>query len=233
MDWVPFILAAAMSIIHYFSGELSEKVEKFHDEIIGFSAGLFITLLFVFFLPEFFKGREVLGETIFALMLGGFVFFHVSEKYIYQHVKNRKELMKDLAEVHAVGFFVDHFVVGMALVFAFQQGISALLGFAVFIPLLLHTLASSISLSHIDEYFNKSTALNIVLSVSPLLGVFFAAFLNPDRALYYAVFSAVVGALFYIVVRDMLPEKKEGRLAYFLLGFAASLIMVYGIKLLV
>lgn len=228
---VVFILGAILSIIHYFSEKYSPEIEKFHDELVSFSSGLFITLLFVFFLPEFFRGREFIGNNIYLLLVLGFVTFHMAEKYIYQHVKNKNEMIKDLSEVHAFGFFVDHFVVGMALVFAFQTH-SVLFGFSVFIVLLLHTMSSSISLTHIDDYFKQNKIVNILLALAPLGGVIFASLLNPEMSLYYIIFSLVIGALFYVGIRDLIPSKDEGRVSYFAFGFIISIIITYLIQFL-
>ncbi len=232
MNIIPLILAAILSLIHYFSEEISEKVKNFHEEIISFSAGLFITLIFIFLMPEFFSGQESIGEMAFLLMLSGFVFFHIAEKYVYQHVKNKNKMLKDLAEIHALGFFVDHFVLGITLALVFQSS-NILFSFAVFVPMILHTLASSLSLTHIDKYFKKAPLLNISLSISPFLGVLFATLIQPDKQIYYAIFSLVIGALLYISIRDMLPEKREGKLVYFVLGFILSILMIYGIKYLI
>jgi len=226
MVFLEITLGVILSLTHYFSEVFSGKIEKFHEELISFSAGLFITQIFVFLMPEFFKGQQFIGNSIFLLMVLGFVIFHVSEKYIYQHVKNKDKMVKDLAEVHAIGFFVDHFVVGVTLVFAFQSA-NILLGFAIFFALLLHTLSSSISLTHIDNYFKQSTLVNVILSIAPILGVLFAWFLNTDKSSYYIVFSLVLGALLYVSIRDMLPYKKEGKPSYFVAGFFISLIISY------
>ncbi|MCR4335998.1 MAG: hypothetical protein NUV57_05705 [archaeon] len=232
MVFLEIMLATVLSLLHYFSEKFSNQIEKFHVELISFSAGLFITQIFVFLLPEFFEGRNFIGDHIFTLLILGFVTFHVSEKFIYQHIKDKNKLMKDLAEVHAIGFFVDHFVVGMALVFAFQST-NILLGFMIYIALLLHTLASSISLTHIDTYFKQSQIVNVLLSIAPLLGVIFAGLLHPDKGLYYAVFSLVLGALLYVSIRDMLPYKKEGKLTFFITGFFISLIVAQLVHFLI
>ncbi|MAG18303.1 MAG: hypothetical protein CL944_02415 [Candidatus Diapherotrites archaeon] len=224
MVFLEITLAAILSLLHYFSEKFSNKIEKFHDELISFSAGLFITQIFVFLMPEFFEGKNFIGDNIFILLIIGFVSFHISEKFIYQHIKDKNKLMKDLAEVHAIGFFVDHFVVGIAIVFAFQST-NILLGLVIYFALVLHTLSSSISLTHIDTYFKQNQMVNILLSIAPLLGVIFAGLLNPDRTLYYVTFSLVLGALLYVSIRDMLPYRKEGKLAFFVTGFFISLIV--------
>ena len=223
MIWVELLLGTIMTIIHFYSEFFYKKIHKHHEELLSFSAGLFITLIFVFLLPEFFIGKEILGNDIFVLLISGFVVFHLSEKYIYQHIKNKNRLMKDLAELHAIGFFIDHFVVGMALVFAFSSS-NELLGIIVFFPLLLHTFASSLSLTHIDTYFKNNQLVNLALSTAPLIGIICAELLSPEKAIYHAVFSFILGGLLYVTIRDMLPHKEIGKPRFFLAGFGLGLI---------
>ena len=216
------LLGLALSIIHFFSESYALKTEKYHSEFVSLSSGLFIAFIFLFLLPEAFTGIEAIGNRVFFLILMGFVFFHLSEKYIYQHVKDKRERMMELAGVHAAGFFIDHFVLGMTLFFVFN-----LVGFGggliVFMMLLFHTISSAVSLNHIDEYFNKKPIVNLVLSSSPLFGVLFAIILNPTKELYYAFFALAIGGILYVVIRDMLPYGKEGKPLFFFLGFLISL----------
>jgi len=221
---IPFALAFILSAVHVFSEEYSRHVEKYHIHTISFSAGLFLGLIFLSLLPEALKGIEHVGENAFLLMAVGFVLFHLGEKYIYQHVKNKNELLQDLASIHALGFFINHFVIGIALflVFSFE---SVFHGFLIFIPLLLHAFSSSLSLNHIDKHFNRKSLSGLVLPLSPVLGVGFAAFLNPNKPLYYSLFAFVLGAMFYIVVRDMLPRKEKGKPLLFLTGALLSILI--------
>lgn len=227
---VAFALAIFLALLHFFSEEYGRHAEKFHVQLVSFSSGLFLGIIFLYLLPEFFKGEAHLEGRIYLLMLGGFVLFHLGEKYVYQHIKHRKELMQDLKALHAIGFFVDHFVVGITLFLAFSiEG--SVSGFLIFVPLLLHTLSSSISLNHIDSHFKRLSVSGIMLPLAPACGVLFAYFLNLEQALYYGLFSFVVGALLYVAVRDMLP-REQGKPAFFLTGVLVSVAAVMLISLL-
>lgn len=226
MEEIVFLLGFVLTLVHFFSDRFAKHIERFHSKIISFSAGIFITYIFLNLLPEFFKGTAALGTNAFALLLLGFVVFHSLEKYLYQHIKNKDILMKDLAELHTTGFFFDHFVVGMILFFAFNSE-NIFVGGLVFLPLLLHTVSSSLSLQHIYEHFNKSTLINIILSASPMLGVLFVFFLNPLSGIYHSIFSFVMGMLFYVVIRDTVPSGRTGNLHYFLIGVIVSAAIIF------
>ncbi len=218
-----FVLAAILVAVHWFSEQFAAHVERFHAQLVSFSAGLFIAFIFLVLLPELVEGASLMGEKVFVFLLAGFVLFHVMEKYIYQHVKNKDVLLRELAEVHAAGFFIDHFVVGAALFFAINSP-QIELGFLLFIPLFLHTISSGISLTHIDEHF-QNRIISITLAASPLIGALFAFLLNPARHIFLAIFAFVVGALLYVVIRDMLPEGSKGNPLFFVLGLILSLAM--------
>jgi len=218
-----FVLAGILVLVHVFSEEYSKHVEKFHVHTLSFSAGLFLGIIFLNLLPEAFKGMTLLGENIFLLMLSGFVLFHLGEKYIYQHIKDKNRLLKNLGSIHALGYFVNHFVVGIALFLAFKQE-SFFSGFLIFITLLLHSFSSSLSLNHIDKHFNRKSLSGFFLPLSPLFGVAFAYFLNPTAFLYYAIFSFVIGAMLYVVIRDAIPRKENGKPVHFLIGALLSIL---------
>jgi len=216
-------LAAILAIVNFFSEKYSEHVEKYHAHTLSFSAGLFLGIIFLTLLPEAFKGTAFLGQNVYLLMVSGFLLFHLGEKYIYQHIQNKDELLKDLASIHVMGFFFNHFVLGITLflVFAYKSVFSA---FLIFIPLLLHTFSSSLSLNHIDKHFDRKRILSFLLPLSPVLGVLFAGLLNLNLALYYGLLSFVIGSMLYIVIRDMVPKEQEGQPLLFVTGMLISIL---------
>ncbi len=222
---VPFVLAFILSMVHFFSEEYSPKIERFHSELLSFSAGLFITFIFLDLLPEFFAGIEFAGRIAFLALLLGFVIFHIGEKYIYQHITNKRELLSELQAVHALGFFIDHFTVGVALFLTLSVP-SESFRILIFIPLLLHTLSSSLSLTHLDEVYSRKSIQSVLLTFSPLLGVAFAFLISPAEGTYYLLFSFVVGALLYVVIRDTIPKGRKGDPLFFMAGFLLSVILL-------
>ncbi|MDP2909307.1 MAG: hypothetical protein Q8N77_05875 [Nanoarchaeota archaeon] len=216
---IGLVIALILSIVHSFSRTISKIIEEHHINITSFSAGMFLTLIFLEFLPLTLDGIEY-GVPVFLLITIGFVAFHSSEKYLYQHIKNKKELLKELAHLHNIGFFINHLMVGFVLVLIFEIGRYA--SYLIVIPFLLHTVSSSMSLEHIHARigtkFNK-----FLLNMSTFLGALFAYLINLGTFWHYALFSFFLGALLYISIRDMLPGGKRGNLLMFLAGFLLTI----------
>ena len=204
------VLAAVLSIVHFFSSEISEKIERYHSKLISLSAGIFISLLFLDILPKLLETEFLSITSILSSVLVGIIVFHIAEKYLYQHIKHRKELLKDLAELHFIGFFINHLILGFILVVAIGSNI------LIFIPLLLHTIASSISLEHIHEKFKSTLFKRIFLASSTFMGAIVALLLSPIQILNLILFSFTVGIVLYISFRDMVPKEKEGSSLFFL-----------------
>ena len=222
---IPIVLALALSITSWFSETYSSSFHRHHVKLTSFSAGLFITYIFLFLFPELFEGVAIVGNKIFLLLLLGFVIFHVLEKYIYQHVTNKKHLLYDLSILHIFGFFADHFIVGVLLFLIFRES-SFFLSAFVFIPLLLHTISSSLSFTHLGDHLHNRRSITVVLAAAPLFGVLTAYLLNLEHVNYLMILSFVVGAMLYIVVRDALPKGRTGNILFFLLGFIISFTML-------
>ncbi|MDP2906857.1 MAG: hypothetical protein Q8O03_02855 [Nanoarchaeota archaeon] len=216
---IPVLLALILSILHFFSRSISKLIEKLHIHITSFSAGMFLTLIFLDFLPRAATGIEHDAPVFLALTVG-FVIYHLSEKYLYQHVKNKKVLLEELAELHNVGFFIDHFMVGFILVLTFK--LESYTSYLIFVPFVLHTVSSSMSLEHIRARI-KTGVNRVTLSVSTLIGALFAHFINLDTFWYYTIFAFFLGSLLYISVRDMLPGGKKGNTLMFLIGFLLTI----------
>jgi len=164
-------------------------------------------------------------------MMFGFVTFHLGEKFVYQHIKHKKEMMKDLAFIHISGFFVYHFVLGILLYISFNTGITEI-GLFTFALLLTHVFSSSISLTHIDEFLGMHKLSMIALASAPVAGVFLASVLEKSLNIHYPLFAFVVGAVLYIVTRDMIPAKEEGNSKLFFAGFILSLGVILVSKIL-
>ncbi|MBL7100634.1 MAG: hypothetical protein ISS23_01625 [Nanoarchaeota archaeon] len=212
---IAILLAFFLTIVHFFSNKISRIIEEHHIHITSFSAAMFITLIFIDFLPRVSEGLEF-GAPVFLVMTSGFVLFHLSEKYLYQHVKDKKVLLKDLAELHNIGFFIDHLMVGFVLFLTFE--LTSYTNYLIFIPFLLHTVSSSMSLEHIHKKI-KTKFNKFLLSTSTLLGALLAFFIKLEAFWYYTFFSFFLGALLYVSIRDMLPKGKKGSPLMFLIGF--------------
>ncbi len=217
---IVLLIAAALSTVHYFSNRVSEFMEKNHYDVLSYSGGTLIALIFLILLPEVIGISD--SKIIFLLILLGFVVFHLTEKYLYQHVKNKRQQLRKLKELHQAGFFIDHFILGFVLVTILE--ITDYLGFLILIPIFLHTISSSISLDHIHEKAQTSVP-KTVLSASTLFGAVTALILEIDEKTQAAVLAMTLGILIYIVNRDILPEEEKGRPLWFIAGISSILLI--------
>jgi len=204
-----------LAVIHLASERLHPRHGRMRWRIISFAAGISIAYLFLHLLPETYEAADHIRGWVFVFLLAGFAVFHLIEKYIYQHAE-RERLVRDLKEIHSVSFFVYHFVVGVALAGKFEEGM--LEGLLFLVPVAFHAGLSTASLSGIHGDIRERTSVRVLLSLSTLLGVVFAAFVRIPPALELSLVSFVAGVLLYIIVREFLPQKEKGEPAYFVFG---------------
>lgn len=207
------ILGATLSVVHYLSHKISGFMEKHHYKLLSFNGGLFLALIFLILLPEVIEFSDTVN--VYFLMLMGFVIFYMAGKYLYQHVKNKNEMLGDLRVLHEVGFFLDHFMLGFVLVTTVEIDPTA--GFLIAIPIFLHTISSSISMQHIHESAKTGTN-KVILSLSSFLGVVVALLLNVERNVEGAILALLLGMLLYIGIRDFIPREEKGYPVLFLIG---------------
>jgi zinc transporter ZupT len=209
------MIAIALSVVHYLSHRVSAFMEKHHYKLLSFNGGLFLALIFLILLPEVIDFSDTVS--VYLLMLLGFVIFHLAGKFLYQHVKNKKDMLGDLRVLHEAGFFIDHFMLGFVLATAVR--IDPTLGFLIVIPIFLHTVSSSISMQHLHESAKTGTN-RIVLSLSTLAGVIVALVLEVERIVQGAILALLLGMLLYIGIRDFIPRGEKGYPLLFLAGVA-------------
>ena len=221
-------LGLLLSTAHFLSHKTFKFFEKFHDETKSLSAGMFITYIILEMFPEIGSGASFIGENVYLLFLAGFVSFHALEKFVYQHVTYKSDLLHDLEHLHVAGFVLDGFLAGlfvsMLLDFPMPYGF---LAFLAFIPFLLHVFSSAVTLEHLHEHLKTSLPEKIFLSSAPFLGALASVCVGFTPSTFYMVFSFLTGTLFYSVVRDAIPSGKVGKLNYFFLGIALSLLLLY------
>ncbi len=212
-------IAACMSVTHYLSHRISVFMEEHHYRVLSFSGGSLIALIFLVLLPE--TVRIARTDDVYLLLLAGFVAFHLTEKYLYQHVRNKCDLLEDLRELHVAGFFVDHFILGFVLVTTVELTPQA--GYLILIPVFLHTISSSITMEHIHETA-ETHVHKLLLSASPLLGAIVALALEVEAQTEASVLAFIIGMLLYIVNRDIIPKEEKGRPAMFITGLAVVVV---------
>jgi zinc transporter ZupT len=213
-------LALMLSTLHILSDSISRFMKKHHYKVLSLSAGTLIAYIFLVMLPEVLSFSA--SPEIFIIILFGFTVFHMVEKYLYQHVQDKREKLKDLRELHIAGFFIDHFILGFVLVTTLEFSFAN--GFIFIIPIILHTISSSIAMEHIHESVGNK-ASKILLPSAPFIGAIFAIILRIDESVQALILAFVIGMLLYILSRDILPKKEKGYPAMFAVGVVIVIII--------
>ncbi len=223
---VPIILGFILAFIHYFSEFFHNHCnKKLVGRLLSFVAGVSVSYLFLYLLPELTQGTKNLNMLLFFFLLTGFTFFHLIEKYVYQHETGNKRA-KQLNEIHTITFFCYHVLVGVVLTRLAVLGMRNILLF--FVPIALHSAISSFSLKEVhSSKHHESHIARIFLSLSPLFGVFFALRFGLADTYFYSSLGFLGGALLYIVIHDLIPRGKKGKPFFFFLGTFLYAVTVY------
>lgn len=222
---IPILLTLLLSVIHFYFEDYAKHLRRLDILFISFSSGLFISYIFLGMFPQIVSGHKVIGDFVYLLALWGFVILHIVEKYIYQHTNRAFVRLKRLVMVRTTGFFINHFILGMAIVFFFQAG-SDLTGYFAFIPILFHTMTASLVSEHLHHRVRATMTGKILSSGSIFFGAIFAVLINLTESLFAGLFSFITGMLLYLVVRDTMPSQKEGHSNAFILGAIIYLVIV-------
>ncbi len=221
---IQIIFGLVLGLVHYFSDKIHLAHGIHRMKTMSFTAGIFITYVFLHLFPSLYQGDLFLIRLSLIFVLIGFALFHVIEKYIYQHASGR-ELKKDLKTSHSFAFFFYHFTIGIVLVNLIRTDLIS--GMLLFIPVFSYTAISSVSMKEIHEIVTGRKTAKFLLSISTLLGVLLATYIEIPSLLYYALFGFVVGTLLYIIILEALPKEKEGDPRFFIAGIALYTILIW------
>ena len=135
-----------------------------------------------------------------------------------------EKLRLNLKEEHSIVFFIYHFILGIILVQLLS--VSLVKGLLFFIIILFHSTLSTASLKEIHQKMVKKKIFKIILSVSTLIGIVFALFINLPQVIHFILIGFIAGALLYIVVRDVIPKQADSKLMYFLFGALLYMVLI-------
>lgn len=187
--------------------------------ILGFTAGVILSVVAFDLLPEIFSLVDQSGmspRVPMAALVIGFLVFHIAEKTVLMHAAHEDEYshhgghheLPQVGLASAIALALHSFTDGLGIGLAFQAGNTV--GFAVATAVIAHDFADGLNtvtlmLRHGNSRRRTLTMLAID-SLAPLVGVAVTlAFTVPDDALVIAL-GVFCGVLLYIGVADILPE---------------------------
>src|SRR3989338_3027695 len=207
MHFITLIYGLIISILHYLSDFISIRFIKYKEKILSFGAGISIAYLFLELLPQMHETVNALKKISYISILIGFASFHLAEKYVYQHSR-RDERIEKLGHIHSAGFFIYYLIIGIVLYYLTEK--SLVEGTLFLIPIVFHSAVSSASFKEIHGRLKEKWHIKVFLSSSTIIGILIAIYIGVSQNVYYAMLGFVVGALFYVIIKDILPEQKEG-----------------------
>ena len=219
------IFALVLALVHYLVEKSAPKYKKAEERIISLSLGVFITFIFLDLMPRLYENDLGLGRNIFLVMLWGFILFHIIEQLIYKQSRKYSLVYKELNEVDLAAFFIDHTIVGLALIVLITET-SLLTSIFLFIPFLFHMISSSLTVHQIYHKIRVKNSTRVLMSASVVLGTLIGIIMGITTLIFNILLAFLVGALLYVVIKDMLPKHRKGHPLYFVLGNILMLVIL-------
>lgn len=200
--------------------------ERLHY-IMSFTAGVLLAVTFFDILPEAFSlmtANHFSTTPFFIALVGGFLLFHILEKFIAFHHSHETEYADhkhpSVGLFGASGLSFHSFLDGVGIGLGFH--VNAHVGILIAIAVIAHDFSDGLNTVTImlsnKNTVKKSFLLLLVDAITPVLGVlstFF--FIIPDSwLLLYLGFFA--GFLLYIGASDLLPEAHSKHSSWSMLG---------------
>ncbi len=215
--YIPLTLTFFFGLVHFFFERYAHHLKRFDTSFTSFSAGIFISYIFLSMFPEIVKGVNIVGDGIFFIFFWGFVLLHIAEKYVMQHTPVYHKRITRLTHIRTAGFFVNHFVMGIAIIFFFEFD-RQIIAYISLIPIFYHMMSSSLLIEHLHRHVRETNLGRFLSSGSVFFGALFALMLDIPKQVYFGIFSFITGILLYIIVRDTLPKYQQGKPTYFVTG---------------
>jgi zinc transporter ZupT len=219
------LFALILALIHFLTERFAHRYKGAEERITSLSLGVFITFIFLDLVPRLYEVDTVIGQNIFLVMLWGFILFYLVEQLIYRHSRKYSLVYKELNEVDMVAFFIDHVIVGLALIVLILD-VDPVASIFIFIPFLFHMLSSSLTVHQIYHKIRVKQGTRVLMSSSILLGAVIGAIIGITTAIFNILLAFLIGALLYVVIKDMLPKYRKGHPLYFVLGNILMLVIL-------
>lgn len=220
---IAVLLSLILGAIHFWNEKIFFRKEAIKAKTMSFIAGASVAYVFLYLLPDLYKGVAHINQWIFIFILLGFSLVHLLEKYSYQHIKG-EELLFRFKEIHFFIFFLYYFVIGIILV-SFLE-LSVIKGLLLFVPILFYAAVSRVSFAEVHIHIREQKLFRILLALAALFGVLSASMILESTFLYHILLAFIVGAFFYIVIMDFIPREAKGRPEYFLLGVSLYTLLI-------
>ncbi|MBW3023148.1 hypothetical protein KY308_03525 [Candidatus Woesearchaeota archaeon] len=222
------IIAAVLSIAYFFSESFFERLKKVEAKLASFSAGLFITSIFLLMMPVLTQDFEFTGFNTFLIALWGFVILHIFEKYVLQH-SQKSSHSRNLLKLRMFTQVLNHIMLGFTIAFFFIVK-APIIGYVITFPVAVYLFSSAVVSEESHKKFHSTLTGKLIASVSIFIGALVAIIIGKGIIMEY-VFSFAIGLFIYTIVRDVMPAERKGNVFYFLYGII-TYFLVFGFVVL-
>jgi ZIP family zinc transporter len=215
----------------------------------AFSAGTLLAIAFTDLLPEAIQASADAPEhraAVFYVILGSFVLFHLTERYVLVHHVHRPAMggAAAAASVHdeghmggglgASGLVVHSLLDGVAIGAAFQA--SAGVGLVVALAVIAHDFADGVNTvtltRRVSHSHRRALAFLLADAAAPVAGALATLFIAIAERWLALALAFFVGHFLYIGASDLIPEMHRGErswqvMAVHLAGIGAILPLTH------
>ena len=222
---IAITLGLLLGLVHFWNEKIFFTGEAFKIKSRSFIAGISVAYIFLYLLPDLYRGIGQLNQWVFIFILLGFSLVHFSEKYFYQHAEGEERLFK-FKEIHYAVFLLYYFLLGAILLNLLEGGV--LNGLLFYVPVLFYAAVSRVSFAEVNTHIREQKFLRLLLSAAALFGVLASGLIFYNTTVYSTLLSFVIGAFLYIAIMDFMPKEARGRPGYFMAGaglYAAFMVL--------
>ena len=221
--------AVVLVVIHLFADQLHSAEGGTRSRWLSAAGGVSVAYVFIHLLPELARGQEVIKASELSLLghlehhayllaLIGLACFYGLERVIKTHRRNLPEHAPShggLFWLHIAAFSIYNALIGYLLVHREPGGNGDLLTFSV--AMALHFLVNDFALQshHNHLYVHRG---RWVLAASVLAGWGLGQAMAISQLAVSAAVAFIAGAIVLNVLKEELPEERNSRFSFFLLG---------------
>ncbi|KOR26264.1 ZIP family metal transporter [Clostridium sp. L74] len=208
---------------------LNNPSERLLSKLMGFSAGLMISIVIFDLIPEALNTWDYFGVLIF-LFLGVLIVYFIDKNTNSIDINMHKKV----AFMTALGLILHNFPEGILMGVGFQAG--SRLGLKMAIIISIHDIPEGIAVATplIASKEKKSKTLFYVFltAVPTLFGVFLGFYIaNISKNFLSMLLSLASGIMIYVVCAEMIPESRNlsdkiTSYFYMIVGIIAGLVII-------
>jgi len=210
------LVCIALTLFHFSATSVHRHLRHRIEQVQSLSGGAAAAYVFLHLLPELDTSHAVMGNSIYIILLLGFVLLYcvdvmleVEHPHTDTHVNHRRFKLR-------IGFSALYSFI-LAYTMSENLPITAVTSIAYTLALGLHMLSLDIGL--ISEYGQQKHRVARVILSTALLGGWLLSFLTDFPKIFLDSITALMaGFIVYNVFGEELPNRKSARLCWFVFG---------------